>query len=134
MKCLAIYEFRGGSRLYWCHCAWRQCWHLLSLDFSSYQSIRFESYMALGDVEVLEFVLRLHWPQQSRDTRCQRAAVEQGLTFPFNGMRSLTWRAAICMWNRANSSMRFVDILLEDKACLFNSREINFLHFERNLL
>lgn len=30
-------EFKNGSRLYWCHSAWWQCWHLLSPDLPSYQ-------------------------------------------------------------------------------------------------
>lgn len=84
------------------------------LDFSSSQSIRFESYMALGDVEVLKFViLRPDWLQQSLATGCQRAATEQGPSLPRDGAHSPAGLQS------ARETLRVVGALVEGRAWIF---------------
>lgn len=134
MKCLAIYEFKNDSRLYWCHLAWWQCWHLLSVNFPTYQSA-YAWYISWAHLFI---ILGLDGPQQGRATWCQKAEQAHGTGTELPLLASVN-----DMFSPAELQSAYKTRLVlpsaswafwwQDNAHFSNPHEINGLHFWKKL-
>lgn len=128
VKCVAVYQFRNGSRLSWCQCT------LAVLAFSLWLSILAESscfgvlqssrkcwaiYSGTWLASTEEGCLVSEGRPRSSDQRSAR----------LGRWHALPYWALVCTQNPASSSKCIIGFLVAKPCTSFNPHEINFLHF-----